>query len=311
MQLEPIASSRARPGRWSQAWAFVVLSALAALPASAQTLDRITQSGSIRLGYLVDALPFTARTEAGDVEGYGAALCAHIAEQVRTELELGELRVEWVPVTVDDRESAVRDGRVDLLCSPMNVTLTRRSAVSFSIPVFLGGTSAVLRETAPAQLRNVLSGAQPIRPVWRGSPAKTLLQRQRFAVVSGTTTESWIAERRSTFHIDAEVLKVPDFPTALEALADGRVDVVFGERALIVEAMHELGRRDFTMLDRLFTHEQAGLALPRDDSDFRSVVDAALSRLYRTEAFAELYIRWFGDMSETTRTFFDQNALPE
>src|SRR5690606_1693448 len=153
--------------------------------------------------------------------------CEHIVEQVRMELELAELSVEWVPVTVDDRGNDVREGRVDLLCSPMNVTLTRRKEVSFSTPVFLGGTSAVLRENSPAQLRNVLSGTQPTRPVWRGSPAKTVLQQQVFAVVAGTTTESWIAERRAFFHIDAEVLTVPDFRAALEALADGRVDVVF------------------------------------------------------------------------------------
>ena len=289
----------------------VSCAALAGQPASAQTIDRIAESNRIRLGYLVDAAPFTYRSDAGAVEGYATVLCEQIAEQVRSELGLAELTVEWLPVSVNDRLRDVQQGRIDLLCAPMNVTIARRQEVSFSIPVFLGGTRAVLREDAPAQLRAVLTGERPTRPVWRGSPAATVLQEQAFAVVSGTTTESWIADRLSLFHIDAEVVTVPDYRAALQALADGSVDVVFGERNLIVEGMHALGRRDFVILDRLFTQEQAALALTREDVDFRLLVDAALSRLYRSEAFPELYIQWFGDMDDTSRSFFQQNALPE
>lgn len=312
MQLEPNARWRVRLKSFGSLGLIVAcLAALPVLPAAAQTVDRLTETGRIRLGYLVDAMPFTSRTEAGTAEGYGAALCEQVAERIRMELDIATLTVEWVPVDIDDREADVAQGRVDLLCTPMNVTLERRKQVSFSLPVFLGGTRAVLRDNAPAQLRAALTGAAPTRPVWRGAPAATVLQEQRFAVVSGTTTETWIADRISTFHIDAEVQLVPDFRTALQGLADGRTDVVFGERTLLVEAMHALGRSDFVVLDRLFTHEQAALALPRNDAEFRWLVDAALSRLYRTDAFAEAYIRWFGDLDETTRAFFEQNALPE
>ncbi len=44
--------------------------ALAALPASAQTLDRIRDAGRIKFGYLADARPFSFAATAGAADGY-------------------------------------------------------------------------------------------------------------------------------------------------------------------------------------------------------------------------------------------------
>ena len=115
----------------------------AAMPASAATLDRIRETGSIKLGYLADARPFSFRNESGAAEGYAVALCQQVADQVKKGLALPGLTVEWVPVTLDDRLSDVQQGNVDLLCAPTSATLARRQDVSFSIPVFAGGNRAV------------------------------------------------------------------------------------------------------------------------------------------------------------------------
>ena len=78
------------------------------MPASAATLDRIRESGSIKLGYLADARPFSFRNEAGAAEGYAVTLCQQVADQVKKGLALPSLSVEWVPVTPDNRLSDVQ-----------------------------------------------------------------------------------------------------------------------------------------------------------------------------------------------------------
>ena len=127
-----------------------------AMPASAATLDRIRESGSIKLGYLADARPFSFRNEAGAADGYAVALCQQVADQVKSGLALPSLRIEWVAVTPDDRLSDVQQGNVDLLCAPTSATLARRQDVSFSIPIFAGGNRAVVRADAPTALREAL-----------------------------------------------------------------------------------------------------------------------------------------------------------
>ncbi len=59
---------------------------LTMLPASAATLDQIKETGHIKFGYFADARPFTQRSDSGAVDGYSAALCQLIAEQVKQQL---------------------------------------------------------------------------------------------------------------------------------------------------------------------------------------------------------------------------------
>ena len=176
---------------------------------------------------------------AGAVEGYSAALCQLIAEQVKTQLALSDLTVDWVPVTGDSNLRQVQQGSIDVLCTPISATLTRRQDVAFSIPVFPGGVRALLRADTAAQLREALAENPNVRPVWRGSPAAKVLGKKTFAVVSGTTAESWLTSRLATLQIDSKTVSVADYRSALQQLRDGKVDGVFGDGAIMLGAMDE------------------------------------------------------------------------
>ena len=65
------------------------------------------------------------------------------------------------------------------------------------------------------------------------------------------------------------------------------------------------------ILDRMFTHEPAALALEHGDDDFRVLVDRALSRRYAAGDFAALYSKWCGEFDERARTFFVWNTLSD
>jgi polar amino acid transport system substrate-binding protein len=301
---QPLAS------RFTAALTFMALACAVSLPASAATLDRIKETGSIKLGYLVNARPFTSRSEGGSVEGYSAALCGQVVEQVKTQLSLGQLAVEWVPVGIQDHLRQVQQGNVDLLCVPAAVTLGRREAVSFSIPVFPGGMRAVLRADAPQQLRDALAEKPSPTPVWRGSPAAKVLEKTTFVVVSGTTTEEWLARTAKKLQMDAKIVTAPDYRSALLQVLQYKADVFLGDRAVVLGALSPAQRKDFQVLDRRLTHEAASLALAHDDEDFRLFVDRALSQVYESPSFGDLYSKWFGDFDDDARTFFQWVTLP-
>ena len=285
--------------------------ALAALPASAQTLDRIRDGGRVRFGYLADARPFSFRNDAGSPDGYAVALCQRIADALKTQLSRPTLLIDWVAVSADTRISDVEQGNIDLLCSPMSVTLMRRGDASFSIPVFPSGNRAVMRADAVPALRSALGGTGVVRPVWRGSPAAKVLGETTFAVVSGTTSATWLEGRAASLQVNAQVERVPDYRTGLQQVLARDVDVFFGDRALVLGAMDDAARDELVVLDRLFTHEPLALALPRGDDDFRLTVDRVLSGLYASSEFPGLYRQWFGEFGGDTRTFFLWNTLAE
>src|SRR5262249_30799466 len=147
--------------------------------ASTATLDRIRQTGKLTLGYRADARPFSYRDASGEAAGYSVALCHNIADQVKVELSLASLPVEWVPVTTENRFLTVQQGKADLLCGADTATLMRRKDVAFSIPIFPSGIGAVVRADAAAALRLLLTvGQSQSRPIWRSAPARAFLEQK-------------------------------------------------------------------------------------------------------------------------------------
>jgi ABC-type amino acid transport substrate-binding protein len=284
----------------------------AAAPASGGTLDRIRTSGQIRLGYRSDARPFSFQDDEATADGYTARLCERVVEALAKAVGRPELKVAWTRVAADTRFQSVRRGDVDLLCGADSVTLSRREEVSFSIAIFPGGIGALARTDVPARLRDVLEGrGQTFQPTWRAS-ASNVLQARAFGAVEGTTTRTWLMERVRDLGIISDVTTFPDYGAGIEALLDRRADVLFGERAILMDTARRHRRaRDLRVLDRLFTNEALALAVPRGDDAFRLAVDRALSGIYRSGDLGAMYTRWFGEPDETALNFFRWTALPE
>jgi polar amino acid transport system substrate-binding protein len=287
-----------------QLGAFVAACLTSAAAFGGAALDRVRDSGTLRLAYIAQAKPFTSATSAGAVEGYGAALCERVAAQVKSQLGLAQLNVQWVPVTVETAIGTVSRGEADVFCTPANATLERRKSVSFSIPTFAGGIRAVVRADATTQLRDVLEAKVSERPVWRGSPALTLLEKTRFAAVAGTTSQKTLASRVASFKLNTATVSVPDYASGIKFLLERKIDVFLADRDVVLAAMDDNARQNLLVLKRQMTHEPLALALPRGDEDFRLLVDTALTAAFTSPDFAALYGKYFGNLDEGSRQFF-------
>ena len=278
----------------------------------ATTLDRIRANGSIHLGYRTDAQPFSFRDAAGAPSGYSVALCAKIAEQVKTELGLSSLPIEWVEVGLDSRFSDLDDGKVDLLCGADTVTLSRREEVSFSLPIFPGGVGALVRTDTATRLQLVLEGRPvPNQPLWRGYPAQ-VLQHKAFSAVADSTSETWLAERINKLGIIATPISVESYDAGIAQIVDGSSDVLFGDRAILLSAAkRNPSAGELKVLERQFTVEPIALGLMRGDDDFRLLVDRTLSSIYSAPGFAEFFAETFGEPNERVLLFYLTNTLPE
>jgi polar amino acid transport system substrate-binding protein len=287
-----------------------VLGATLTLPAAAATLDRIRETGKLMVGFREEARPFSF-LEGTEPTGFTVDLCKAVAEEVKTQAGIANLSIEWVPVTLDNRFEAVKQGQVDLLCSSDTATLTRREEVSFSLPIFPSGIAAIVRSDSAPALRDVLLGRPSTGPIWRASPAR-ILQGKTFAAVKGTTGETWLNDRVNDFQLTATVVPADSYQAGVQLVLDRGADVFFGDRAIVADAMADTALADNLMvLDRLFTFEPIALGLARNDDDFRLMVDRALSKTFRTPEFRNEYAKWFGVPDESVLTFFRQSTLPD
>lgn len=280
------------------------------LLAGANTLERVRSSNTLTLGYLPDFAPFSVKV--GDkVQGYAIGLCEKIADKVKAELGLPELQVSYQPVTVAEEISAVSSGKIDLLCTPTPPTLERRKTVSYSVPIYTAGLSVVVHQDAPATLLDVLNGkVAHTGPTWRATVNRGLAN-QTYVTTAGGVSEAWIRQQMRLLGVVATLITVDTTADGLELVAKGKADAMFSERMILrnlLDSHYPTG--NLVLLDRIFEYAPTAMAVPRDDEDFRLLVDTTLSEMYRSGAIEQAYDKYLEGTSDTTRKLFKVYALP-
>ena len=294
------------PLQWAQAQPVEAMpQTTAAQPASSGALGRIRAKGKLVLGYYTQAQPLSYRDPSGNAAGYSVLLCQKVADEVKAELGLQKLAVEWVPLTPATGMQNVQQGKIDLLCGSDAASLKNRANVSFSLPIFPGGISALLRSDSSRALQNVLEERPtPYKPIWRASPFSPL-QHRTLSVVAGTPTVDWAKDRASKLNLIATLDTVDSYETGVAKVLKRDSDVLFGDRAVLLAlAKRSPDAGKLRVLTRHFTYEPLALALPRNDDDFRLVVDRALARFYASPKFGDAYAAAFGPPDADTVEFF-------
>jgi polar amino acid transport system substrate-binding protein/glutamate/aspartate transport system substrate-binding protein len=267
---------------------------LIASQAEADVLSRLSQGEALKIGFREDAAPFSYRNELGHPVGFSVELCGAVVGDLKQELGLPDLLVEFVPVGAEDRFSALQDGTIDLLCGATTATLSRRELVDFSIPTFIDGASVLYRKGGPADFES--------------------LAGHKVGVRGGTTTEAALQTTLAKLSVAAEVVSVSDHTDGLAMLERDELAAYFADQSILLFLLLQSGvQEELWLSGRFFTREPYALALARGDNDFRLFVDRSLSRLYRSGAMGGLFTKSFGmaKPSQLVESLYLISALPE
>src|ERR1700749_3630867 len=107
-------------------------------------LKTIAAKKVIRIAYRADARPFAFVNDNKEPLGYTIDLCQQVVKSIQQQFNLSDLKIEWVPVTVDTRFSAVAGGKADMECGSSTVTLSRMKEIDFSNLVFVESTGVLV-----------------------------------------------------------------------------------------------------------------------------------------------------------------------
>lgn len=263
--------------------------------AAADVLDQIKSTAKIRLAVRMDAPPFSAKGEDGKATGYSVSLCAEVAEEIKKQLDLPELTVDFIEVTADDRFGALTEGHADLLCEATTATLARREVMDFSIPTFISGAGLVIRPDGPQDIAG--------------------LGDKKVGVLDGTTTEDSLHATLEQANVAANVVPVKTHDEGIAALQAGEIEAYFADRTIL---RYILGKRQSTekllLADNYLTIEPYALALPLGENRLRLAVDRALSHLYRSGRVAKIFQDAFGPEAKPTslqKGLYTVSGLPD
>ena len=281
--------------RWLWVLSFAAAgAALAVASAGAGTLDRIKQDKTLRIAFREDAPPFSFTDSIGEPAGFMVDLCRAVAKHIGTQLNISDLKVDYVLVTAANRFDAIKTGKADLLCEPTSETLSRREQVDFSIATFIDGASLLVAGEGPSDLRG-LSG-------------------KKVGVLAGTTTEQSLRDTLASANIAAEVVPAKTHEDGLAMLDQGKITAYFGDRAILSYlAAKSSDVSKLRLSNGVLSVEPYALALAHGDEDFRLAVDRALSHIYRSGEIASVFAHTFGQTqpSDTLKSLYLISALPD
>ncbi|MEM7059049.1 MAG: amino acid ABC transporter substrate-binding protein [Pseudomonadota bacterium] len=262
--------------------------------AAADVLNSIAERGLIRLGVRADAPPFSYHDPGGAPAGLAIAICENVVKLLARQLSLGSLDIDYVTVTAKDRFPALAEGRTDLHCGPASVTLKRRENLDFSILYFVDGAAAAVRPGTYETVFDEKSG--------------------RFGFVSGTTTAAVVKDLIERNEIDADQIEFPSHVAGLKALVENRIDVYFGDQAILLFQIEEQRYTDdIVVMEDIFSFEPYALAMKRGETRLRLAVDRALSSIYARGLIYKMILDELGDypLPPETRALYQIVGLPE
>ncbi len=256
------------------------LAFFAATAASAQTqvpansrLKAVTSTKIIKVAYRSDARPFSFLNDKNEPVGFTIDICKAVVKSIEQQFKLDQLKIEWVPVTVQTRFSAVASGKADMECGSSTVTLGRMKEVDFSSFVFVESTGLIVTKASNIRSFSDMTG-------------------KKIAVVSGTTNEQAIIAQVKQQKVGATIVSVKSGGEAVAMLESGNADGFASDKLLLVGARVQHPEALIMLPDDL-SIEPYAISLPQGDWAFRLAVNTGLAQLFRSGEIIGIFKAWF------------------
>lgn len=247
-----------------------------------KVLDRIKETGMITAGTRKDAIPFGFVDKNGKWVGYSLDMLEMIRKQ--TEKQLGKpIQLKLVEATPENRFQQIKNGSIDIECASTTFTWERTKQVDFSVSYFADGTKV---------LTNKKSGLNSLAS----------LAGRKIGVIPNTTNEKAIKLQQPA----AQLILIQNQADGLAKLEKGEIEGFAGD-GIVLEGIRKKSKNagDLVVVpDFPYQYESYSCSLPKDDSDWRNLVNYSLIKFMEGVVSDQpdsvaIYEKWFGDTGVT------------
>ncbi len=239
-------------------------------PAPAR-LQRIVESGELRVGVSGDLPPLNMKNEQSEMIGFEIDLVTALAQAMG-------LEARFIEKPFPDLLSTLENGEVDLVISGMTMTPERNTRVAFAGPYFISGTSLVTKAEELANARDVSKLDDPGRT---------------YAALAGSTSERFVSEMLPR----AKLVSVRDYETGVQMVIDGSADALVADFLRCTFATWRHPESGLSAMMTPFTIEPLGIALPPDAPLLLNLVSNYLNTMEDTGLLGQFKAKWLSDGS--------------
>ncbi|TDC79375.1 glutamate ABC transporter substrate-binding protein [Actinomadura sp. 7K507] len=253
--------------------ALVLVTALVAAPLvhGADEGPSITGQDELVIGVKDDQPGLSLRTAEDELEGFDVDVATYVAGRLGVPPDELTLR----PISTDERENALKDGKVDLVVATYSITPERKEEVTFAGPYYVAHQDILVRQ-----------GERSIRKVRD-------LEGKRLCQVPGSNSWRRVTEQ---LRVDATLVKAGSYSECVKALTGGRLDAVSTDDLILAGFAAATGAgvsAGVSMVNAPFSDERYGIGLRKGDLEGCKAVNRILTGMYQNGTAETLLGRWF------------------
>jgi general L-amino acid transport system substrate-binding protein len=236
-----------------------------AAPAEAgATLDKVKQAGALTCGVPTGIPGFAQPDNQGKYAGFDVDICRAISAALFGEPD----KVKYVPLTAQQRFTALQSGEVDLLSNNTTWTLSRDTqlGLNFGPVVFYDGQGFMVPKKLNVKTAKELNGAT-------------------ICVQPGTTTELNLADYFRGNKMEFKPVVIEKLDEIYAAFFSGRCDVMTGDGSAL--AAQRIGRAsnpdDYVVLADRISKEPLAPVVRHGDEEWHDIVDWVVYAMMEAE----------------------------
>lgn len=269
--------------------------------AGAQTVDGIVKkmqtTNTITIGYRDTVLPTSYLDDQNKPTGYAVELCLRIIDAAKKELNLPQLKVNYVPVNIQNRQALVANGTVDLECDGAVNTFSRNKQVDFSPVTYVAASQLLVLKKSGISKFSDLNG-------------------KVVAIATGGSSEMDLKQIMSDTKLNIHVMNVENHAAGLIAVESHRADAYFSDNSSFFALIkHSKNPGELAIVGPEYGYSPQGLMIAKNNPTFMWIVNHSMGDMFKSGQAEAIFNKWFGPfgvkVSPKLRAAWDTFSYPE
>jgi len=243
--------------------------------AASPTMDKIKSSGAVTMGVRESSIPMSYTTGDSRFDGYHVEVCRMILSDIKDKLGMSTLRINYQPVTSQNRVPLVQNGTVDIECGTTTNNSARAKDVGFANTLYVEEVRIAVKANSGINSISQLAG-------------------KKVATTTGTTSVQLLRKHEKANGVNFEEVFGKDHADSFLLLESGRADAFVMDSSILAgNIANAKNPKDFKIVGEVLSTEPIAIMVPKNDPEFKAAVNAAIAKIVANGNMPKLWNKWF------------------
>jgi len=243
--------------------------------AASATLDKIKSTGAVTMGVRESSIPMSYTTGDSRFDGYHVEVCRMILNDIKAKLGMSTLRINYQPVTSQNRVPLVQNGTVDIECGTTTNNVNRAKDVSFANTLYVEEVRIAVKANSGITSISQLAG-------------------KKVATTTGTTSVQLLRKHEKANGVNFDEVYGKDHADSFLLLESGRADAFVMDGSILAgNIANSKNPKDYKIVGEVLSTEPIAIMVRKDDPEFLADVNAAIAKIVANGKMPGLWNKWF------------------